>query len=120
MNDNNCSELKWPVRDFWERESCGEVYASGGDFDAHAKRRYELEPFIFEFARFHEGTDRDVLEIGVGMGADHLQWAKSKPRSLTGIDLTARAIQHTHRRLAAHGRESHLVQGDAECLEFAE
>jgi SAM-dependent methyltransferase len=83
------------------------VYAVGADEQAsleqQAASRYTLEPYIHAFARFHEGLGRDVLEIGVGMGADHLEWAKSQPRSLTGIDLTPRAIAYCRARLQAWG-----------------
>jgi SAM-dependent methyltransferase len=116
--------LKQAVGDFWEQASCGEVYAQGEDerarFEAHARARYALEPFIFPFARFAEGAGKDVLEIGVGMGADHVEWAKAAPRSLTGIDLTQRAVEHTRRRLALYGLESDVRQGDAENLPFAD
>jgi SAM-dependent methyltransferase len=54
------------------------------------------------------------------MGADHLEWAKSQPRSLTGIDLTDRAIQFTSQRLAHYGFHSHLRVADAEQLPFAD
>jgi hypothetical protein len=71
---------KTDVRDFWEQASCGEVYASGdslaAQLETQARIRYELEPYLAPFARFHEGRGKDVLEIGVGMGADHLEWAK--------------------------------------------
>jgi ubiquinone/menaquinone biosynthesis C-methylase UbiE len=115
---------KRAVQEFWNRESCGEVYAVGDNaaeqLDAQARARYELEPYIFDFARFAEGRGRDVLEIGVGMGADHLQWAKSSPRSLTGIDLTPRAIEHTRARLQAYALSSTLQCTDAEHLPFAD
>jgi ubiquinone/menaquinone biosynthesis C-methylase UbiE len=115
---------KLAVQEFWNRESCGEVYAVGNtateQLDAQARARYELEPYIFDFARFADGRGRDVLEIGVGMGADHLQWAKSSPRSLTGIDLTPRAIEHTRARLGAYGLSSTLECADAEHLPFAD
>ena len=113
---------KSAVADFWEQASCGEVYATGDDarayYESHARARYELEPFIFEFAGFAAGAGRDVLEIGVGMGADHLEWAKSKPRSLSGVDLTTRAVAFTRERLGLHGLESRLEVADAERLPF--
>ena len=52
------------------------------------------------------------------MGADHMEWARSRPRSLTSIDLTPRAIEHTRKRLAIYGLESDLHLGDAERLNF--
>ncbi|HEX8321732.1 class I SAM-dependent methyltransferase [Longimicrobium sp.] len=116
--------LKGEVREFWDRASCGEVYARGGtlreQYDNHAGARYRLEPYIHPFARFAEGRGRDVLEIGVGMGADHLEWAKAGPASLSGIDLTPRAIEHAATRLALHGFRSRLEVADAECLPFAD
>jgi SAM-dependent methyltransferase len=114
--------LKEQVRDFWDMASCGEIYAQGDSareqYETHARTRYELEPYIPAFAEFGMGAGKDVLEIGVGMGADHAEWAKSRPRSLTGIDLTPRAIAHTEARLQLLGYESHLRTGDAEHLPF--
>lgn len=116
------SALKMRVQHFWNEGSCGEVYASDNlqsdYYTSHSKKRYELEPYICNFARFNEGSNKDVLEIGVGMGADHLEWAKSKPKSLTGIDLTIRAITHTKKRFSLEGFESELKVADAEDLPF--
>jgi SAM-dependent methyltransferase len=113
---------KLDVRDFWNRQSCGEVYGTGRtlreQLDSQASARYALEPYIIEFARFPSGRDKDVLEIGVGMGADHIEWAKAKPRSLTGIDLTPRAIGLTRSRLETHGLSSNLRCADAETIPF--
>lgn len=107
-------DAKHAVHEFWNTASCGEHgYALGPDeharLAAHAAARYQLEPYLKPFARFADGRGKDVLEIGVGMGADHLEWAKSHPRSLTGIDLTERAIGFTCARLnhAAHHTGNH-------------
>jgi SAM-dependent methyltransferase len=98
------------------------VYARGESprerLEAQALARYALEPGIRSFARFEEGRDRDVLEIGVGMGADHLEWAQASPRSLAGVDLTAQAIGFTRQRLGLHRLRSHLLVSDAEHLPF--
>src|SRR4051812_11492067 len=106
------STLKQDVREFWDAASCGETYARGDSqrdqYEAHRAARYALEPYIHEFAAFADGLGRDVLEIGVGMGADHVEWATSRPRSLTGVDLTPRAIEHTRARLALYGLSSRL------------
>jgi SAM-dependent methyltransferase len=116
--------LKAQVQEFWNRSSCGEVYAVGDTFpqqlERQAQARYELEPNLRAFAKFPEGRGRDVLEIGVGMGADHLEWAKSGPRSLTGIDLTDRAVEFTAARLALYRFSSDVRVGDAEALPFAD
>lgn len=116
------AELKGAVHDFWDAESCGERYFDGDGeqarFDAHARTRYRLEPFLFEFARFHEGRGKRVLEIGVGLGADFLQWLQAGAK-VTGIDLTPRAIERAGRRSKLAGfPDADLRVGDAEALPF--
>jgi ubiquinone/menaquinone biosynthesis C-methylase UbiE len=112
------------IKDFWNRKSCGEVYATGASalqrLESQSKRRYELEPYLLEFARFSDFQDRDVLEIGVGMGSDHVQIAQNQPRSLTGIDLTERAIGFTKQRLEYYGFQSDLAVANAEELPFGD
>lgn len=114
--------LKDAVRDFWDQASCGETYAAGASerdyYESHARARYELEPYIPEFAGFVQGAGKQVLEIGVGMGADHVEWARHEPARLVGVDLTPRAIEHTRQRLALYGLKSELGVADAERLPF--
>jgi ubiquinone/menaquinone biosynthesis C-methylase UbiE len=111
------SQDKKQVHDFWNEASCGEdLYLQSTDragYEAQAKIRYELEPYIDEFARFGEARGKRVLEIGVGLGADHQKFAQAGAE-LYGIDLTERAIEHTRRRLAVFGLSSRLSIGDAE------
>jgi ubiquinone/menaquinone biosynthesis C-methylase UbiE len=118
-NDNN---LKSDVHDFWNAGSCGEVYATGEtekeSYENQGKSRYQIEPYIHDFANFCEGLDKDVLEVGLGMGADHIEWARAKPRTLTGIDLTPKSIEHTRKRLKLFNLESFINVGDAENLSF--
>jgi ubiquinone/menaquinone biosynthesis C-methylase UbiE len=119
VNDSN---LKIEVKEFWDKTSCGEVYASGESqrdyYTSHSAARYTLEPYIHSFARFDDAQGKDVLEIGVGMGADHLEFAKFRPKTLVGVDLTPRAVEHTRRRLMAYGFIPDVKVADAENLPF--
>ena len=123
QGDRTHDDQKASVQQFWDAASCGEVYASGSTdqerYESHAHARYSLEPYIADFADFASGYGRDVLEVGVGMGADHAEWARNSPRSLTGVDLTPRAIHHTTKRLTVLELTSRLLVGDAENLPFA-
>jgi ubiquinone/menaquinone biosynthesis C-methylase UbiE len=107
------------VRSFWEAASCGEeLYLAGtdaADYARQSQQRYQLEPFIAGFAEFDRFRDRRVLEIGVGVGADHERFAAAGAE-LTGIDLTERAIEHARRRLALRGLDSDLRTGNADTL----
>ncbi len=114
--------LKRSVREFWNTTPCGtrDVVAEEGSpafFRAIEQRRYLLEPFIRDFARFSERRGERVLEVGVGAASDHVNFARSGA-NLTGIDLTPHAIKLAGKRLAMEGLSSDLRVGDAERLPF--
>lgn len=115
------NNLKSGVHDFWNEASCGEdLYLKGEtvvDYGKQSEERYKLEPYILEFAKFENWSGCQVLEIGVGLGADHQRFAEHGAW-LFGIDLTERAIEHTSRRLSLFGLNSQLQVGDAESLPF--
>lgn len=112
---------KKAVHDFWSNASCGEeLYLdtpNARSYEAQATIRYQLEPYIKEFASFSNWAGKKVLEIGIGLGADHQQFAEACAE-IFGIDLTQRAIEHTRARLSALGLKSALQIGDAEYLPF--
>ncbi|MBV9122529.1 MAG: class I SAM-dependent methyltransferase [Planctomycetes bacterium] len=114
---------KQQVHDFWQQASCGEsLYLRGRDeekFLHQMETRYQLEPYILEFADFARYQGRAVLEIGVGLGADHQQFAEAGA-DLTGIDLTERAVRQVRDRFQLFGLHSDLRVMDAENLEFPE
>lgn len=110
--------LKDQVRGFWEAEPCGTRYLDGGSaFEAQAAARYALEPHIREFASFATSAGKRVLEIGVGLGADYLEWLKAGALA-TGVDLTAAAIHSAERRCLTAGLKPDLRLADAEHLPF--
>jgi ubiquinone/menaquinone biosynthesis C-methylase UbiE len=115
-------QLKSQVQQFWDRASCGEdLLLRGTDergYREQMRERYALEPYIERFAEFASSRGQAVLEVGVGLGADHQRFAEAGAQ-LTGIDLTPRAIEHTRRRFAHFGLVSDLLVGDAENLPFS-
>ena len=121
-SSNGREQCKEDMRLFWEKMSCGEIYAEGNSLaaqlESQARQRYELEPYLRGFARFEDARGLDVLEVGVGMGADHCEFARCSPRSLAGVDLTERAVEFTRERLRLYGFTSDLRQADAEKLPF--
>lgn len=117
------SGAKSLVRDFWQQAACGEhllLHSLDREgFRSQADERYRLEPYILEFAGFEAWSGRRVLEIGVGLGADHQKFVEGGA-AITGIDLTQRSIDLTAQRLKVFGLESDLSVGDAENLRFPE
>lgn len=65
----------------------------------------------------HEGTK--VLEVGVGLGADHQRWAEADVE-LYDCDLTERAVEFTKGRLALFELKSDLRVADAEQLPYGD
>ena len=110
------------VKNFWNDESCGERNAEGDQdreyYLSETIIRYKLEPYIEAFADFPSYTDQHVLEVGVGMGSDHSQIAKHRPKKLVGVDLTERAVEHTQKRFDALNLETELHVANAEDLPF--
>ena len=85
----------------------------------HSRARYQLEPFIFDFADFPSANGVKVLEIGVGLGADYLQWLKSGAQA-RGVDLSTASIERARYRCHAAGFKPDLRVADAEQLPFPE
>ncbi len=115
------TELKQAVHDHWAQETCGTRGLDREDrtafFRTLEEDRYRLEPYIHGFAQFDRGAGRDVLEVGVGAGTDHVQWARAGAR-LSGIDLTQEGVDLATERLQLEGLESDLRVADAENLPF--
>lgn len=122
-SEKKVEDNKQQVFEFWDEASCGEeLYLTStqkSGYEDQAKSRYKLEPYILEFAKFEQSKGKRVLEIGVGLGADHQQFAESGA-ILTGIDLTKRAIENTRNRLEHFKLQSSLSVGDAENLSFSD
>lgn len=114
---------KQQVHEFWDNASCGEkLFLQSTDkagYEFQAAQRYLLEPYIVPFGNFKSSRGKKVLEIGVGLGADHQCFAEAGAE-LYGIDLTERAVTHTRERLALFGLTSNLSTGDAEHLIFSD
>jgi SAM-dependent methyltransferase len=118
IHDSPNNAQKNDVREFWNADPCGTRYLEGkDDFEAHARARYALEPYIFDFANFKGSRGLKVLEIGVGMGADYLEWLKAGAQA-TGIDFSAASIERAHRRCELAGYRPELRVADAENLPF--
>jgi ubiquinone/menaquinone biosynthesis C-methylase UbiE len=115
---------KQAVQQFWESGPCGTRELQADTDESHffatlERTRYEREPFIDRYAKFAAARGRDLLEVGVGAGTDHLRFARAGARC-SGVDLTEAGIAMTRRRLALENLTSDLRVADAEHLPFAE
>jgi SAM-dependent methyltransferase len=119
--------LNKEVQTYWEAEPCGSEAGIVGDLTPYSpawfaqieRYRYTVEPFIHSFAQFTRHHGKRVLEVGVGAGTDHVQWARAGAICY-GVDLTAAAIATTQAHLALYGFTSQLQQINGEVLPFAD
>jgi SAM-dependent methyltransferase len=110
------------VQAYWEAEPCGSEHATAPEgspeFYAEVERkRYELEPYIACCADFEAARGLRVLEIGVGLGTDFVNFARAGANA-TGVDLTEHAVELVRLRLELEGLEGEVVRADAESLPF--
>jgi ubiquinone/menaquinone biosynthesis C-methylase UbiE len=116
--------LKERVRAYWQAEPCGTstTEAPPGTrefYEDVERRRYELEPFIPGFAEFERWRGERVLEVGVGLGTDFVQFVRAGAEA-TGVDLTEASVEAVRERLALEGLGAELRVADAESLPFGD
>lgn len=124
MNRADRVDDKAEIQKQWDRDPCGAVTADAIEVESPAwyesvrRHRYEAyAPWMPEVMRFEEWKGRDVLEIGVGLGSDHLSFALGGAK-VQALDLSAEHLRHTRKHLAAHGLRTGGVLGDAEANPF--
>lgn len=95
------------IKDYWEKNPPQVWYSdkeplSNEWFNEIEYKRYKLYyPYLPEVAEFENHPGETVLEVGVGVGTDLLQYAKNGSR-VFGIDLTERAVELTKKNLSRH------------------
>jgi len=111
------------IKDYWETRAPQRWYSKDkpetrGWFDEISKKRYSLYyEYIPKVAEFDKHKDRKVLEIGIGVGTDSLQYAKNGSK-VYGIDLTENAVRLTRKHFKLNGLKGTFNVGDAENLDF--
>jgi SAM-dependent methyltransferase len=127
------------VEDWWSAKpmTYGEVHGASGyadgavqfgsrEFFELADRRFfswnmplhDHRPFgrLFPYDTYQ---GKKVLEVGCGMGAMTMNWARAGAR-MTAVDLTSTAIEQTRRRLEIFGLKAEVTQADGRELPFEE
>ena len=117
-------DLKARVHDFWQANPCGAKFArseiGSREFFAELEQhRYATEWHIPNVVEFERWRDRDVLEVGCGLGTDGVNFARHGAR-YTGVDLTEASIELVRERFALEGMPAELRTADAENLPFAD
>jgi len=86
-------------------------------FDEIEEHRYSSHPWILNAINSFNLKGKKVLEVGCGMGTDHLAMAR-KGGIMHAVDLTPRNLEITDKRFELYGHQTRLTLGDAEHLPF--
>lgn len=120
--------MKEKIRQYWEEHPGSSDRRSPDNlpklsrkwFECMEELRYQEEPFIHSVAQFTRYKGKKILEVGVGTGADFLQWARAGA-DCYGVDISNAAVEITKKRLALYGfRNCSIQSADAEELPFQE
>lgn len=107
----------------WGFDPCGadrETSFGSPEFFARVEQdRYvDYAPWMKRAIGFDRYPGKRLLEIGFGLGTDHLSFARGGAVCF-GIDLTPEHVGATRRRLQLEGYPVRLMRGDAELLPLA-
>ena len=120
MSSDHQLSLIDTIQEYWDRQPCNIKHSSAefGSkqyFDEVEKRKYFIEPHIPEFAQFESWKDKEVLEIGCGIGTDSINFARAGAK-LTVVELSEKSLEITKKRFAAYGLKAEFVLADAEYI----
>jgi SAM-dependent methyltransferase len=116
-------DLKKRVQNYWNNQPCGTEFSqrdkgSKQFFEEVENFRYSAELEVFSFAQFTRFHGKRVLEVGIGIGTDFLQWVRAGAKA-HGVDLTPEAVKYTSQRLDLYKlKAAGLTVADAEHLPF--
>ncbi len=100
----------------WNTNPCGAVPGFEGNSLAYFLRvehnRYQIQPWMHDYFQFEKFAGKRVLEIGVGLGTDLVQFGKAGA-FCHGIDITDKHLLSTARNFAVRGLNVELKKCDA-------
>jgi ubiquinone/menaquinone biosynthesis C-methylase UbiE len=85
-------------------------------FDEVEQRKYKVEPHIIQFAEFPKWKGKKVLEIGMGIGTDAINFARAGA-DYTGVELSVESLNLARERFKLFDLPGLLIEGNAENLQ---
>jgi len=108
------------VEDFWNARPCNLRHGiapigTKEYFNQVEARKYKVEPHIKHFAEFEKWNNKDVLEIGCGLGTESTNFARNGAR-LTAVDLSSESVKLAKQRLNVFDLKGNVFVANAEKL----
>lgn len=108
------------VKKFWDNKPCNighskkPIYTKEY-FDEVEYKKFLVEPHILEFTDFKYWNNKQVLEIGCGIGTVAINFAKNGA-NYTGIELSDVSLDITKKRFEVYNLFGNFYRGNAEQL----
>ena len=115
--------LKNKISNYWDNRPCNirhsfsEIY-SKKFFNEIWEKRYFVQKHIKKFAEFKKYKNKNVLEIGFGIGTDAVEFIKNGANYI-GIEFSKKSLEIAKKRikiLNLQKKNQKLIYGDAEKL----
>lgn len=124
FNERSPDAYKRETIDHWSATPCGSNYSDVAPrtkeyFEDIERHRYQTHPWIKKSIDSFDINGKKVLEIGFGMGTDHLNLAR-RGAVMYGIDLTPTNREISFERFKIYDMKSELITGDAENLPYTD
>ncbi len=107
---------------YWNNQPCNSKHSkkkflSKEYFDEITKKRFFVEPHIKNFAEFNKWKNKNVLEIGFGIGTDAIEFLKGGA-NYYGIELSDKSLNITKERIKIFNfqNKAKLINDEAENL----
>ena len=108
------------VKDYWNNRPCNirhsdKPFGTEEYFDEVEQRKYNVEPHIPTFAEFDKWKNKNVLEIGCGIGTDSINFVRSGA-NLTVTDVSSKSLIICQDRFDVYNLEAEFWYSDVEEL----
>ena len=110
------------VMEYWQTRPCNIMHSSKPIgtkeyFDEVEAKKYRAEPHILNFANFEVYKDKEVLEIGCGIGTGLISFARADAK-ITAVDLSQKSIDIAIQRLNVYNLNATIMHANAEQLSY--
>jgi 2-polyprenyl-3-methyl-5-hydroxy-6-metoxy-1,4-benzoquinol methylase len=105
------------IKDYWNNQPCNILHGKSevgtkNWYNEIREKRYFVEPHLYPFPEFIKWKNKNVLEIGCGLGIDAMEVAKHGA-NYTGIDISDVSVNLAKRGFELFGLHGELLQLDA-------
>ena len=97
------SNILKKVKKYWNKQPCNinhskKKFLTKDYFEEVKKKKYFVEKHILKFANFKKYKNKNVLEIGCGIGTDAIEFIKNGSNYI-GIDFSEKSVEIVKERI---------------------